>query len=158
MSVTIGPVSPASRDARALLEASRDLMRRLFPSDENHFLDDGALLSPDIAFFGAEESGALLGCVAIKRHRDFAELKSLFVAPEARGLGLGQRLLAHAERVAAENGLAVIRLETGDRLMAATALYERQGYVRRGPFGSYVANGSSLFFEKPLTCEPRAGA
>ncbi|SFE51260.1 GNAT family N-acetyltransferase [Roseivivax sediminis] len=153
MSVTIREISPLAPEARLLLQASQALMRTLFPADENHYLDAEALAVPDVTFFGAEAEGALLGCVALKRHDGYGELKSLFVAPEARGLGLGQKLLAHAEARAEADGLLLIRLETGNKLFAASALYDRCGYRQRGPFGAYVANGSSVFFEKPLPAE-----
>ncbi|ETW12402.1 acetyltransferase, GNAT family protein [Roseivivax marinus] len=156
MPLVIRPVSPDLPAARALLDASHALMAALFPPDENAVLDATALAEPDVTFYGAEESGALLGCVALKRHPEFAEVKSLFVAPEARGIGLGARLLAHVEAEAAREGLPLVRLETGDKLMAASALYRRAGYRARGPFGSYRANASSVFFEKALTAPATA--
>lgn len=150
MTITIKDLSPHAPDAVALLEASHALMRSLFPADANHMLDPEALAAPGVSFFGAEAEAAVLGCVALVRHADFAEIKSLFVAPEARGIGLGARLLEHAETVAASEGLTVVRLETGDKLMAASALYEARGYVRRGPFGNYGPSRFSVFFEKVL--------
>lgn len=150
MPLTISPISPRTKEAAALLEASQALMAQLFPPEENHALDLEALCDPSVTFYAAEEGTALLGCVALQRCDDYAEVKSLFVAPEARGIGLGARLLAHVERVAREEGIPVLRLETGHRLMAAGQLYRRQGFTARGPFGAYPASPSSAFYEKPL--------
>lgn len=75
----------------------------------------------------------------------------MFVAPVARGIGVARRLLEHLEAEAESEGLYFLRLETGDKLAAAVSLYERQGYTRREPFGSYQANGSSLFYEKAVS-------
>ncbi|MBE9637728.1 GNAT family N-acetyltransferase [Salipiger mangrovisoli] len=150
MSVTIRPVSPRDPNAEALLLASHALMESLFPPEDNYFLDIDALCTPAITLFGAEENGVLLGCAAIARKDGYAEVKSMFVSPEARGLGLARRLLDQLEAVAREEGIPLLRLETGDKLPAALALYESAGFAPCGAFGGYVENNSSLFYEKPL--------
>ncbi len=150
MSVTIRPVSPRDPRAEALLLESHALMDSLFPPEENYRLDLDALCTPAITLYGAEENGVLLGCAAIARYGDYAEVKSMFVSPEARGLGLARKLLEQLESVARDEGIALLRLETGDKLPAAVALYESTGFAQCGPFGGYVENSSSLFYEKTL--------
>ncbi|SDH90400.1 GNAT family N-acetyltransferase [Alloyangia pacifica] len=150
MSVTIRPVSPRDPRAEALLLESHALMDALFPPEENYHLDLDALCAPAVTLFGADENGVLLGCAAIARHGDYAEVKSMFVSPEARGLGLARKLLEQLETVARDEGIAQLRLETGDKLPAAVALYESAGFALCGPFGGYVENSSSLFYEKTL--------
>jgi ribosomal protein S18 acetylase RimI-like enzyme len=63
-----------------------------------------------------------------------AEIKRMCVAPAARGLGLGRRLLSELERRASEAGASVLRLETNRSLAEAISLYRRSGYVEVGPF------------------------
>jgi ribosomal protein S18 acetylase RimI-like enzyme len=58
----------------------------------------------------------------------------MWIAPDARGLGLGRRLLGELERFAREAGAAVIRLETNDALKEAILLYRRSGYVEVDAF------------------------
>ena len=55
----------------------------------------------------------------------------MWVASDARGLGLGRRLLAELERLAREAGVSVLRLETNRALAEAQALYRGDG-IRRG--------------------------
>lgn len=70
-----------------------------------------------------------VGCGAVKLGAGAtAELKRLWVAPEARGLGLGRRLLGELERLAQEAGVEVLRLETNGSLTEAIGLYRRSGY------------------------------
>ena len=70
-----------------------------------------------------------VGCGAIKSGAGAtAELKRLWVAPEARGLGLGRRLLGDLERRAQEAGVKILRLETNGSLKEAIGLYRRSGY------------------------------
>ena len=66
-----------------------------------------------------------------------AEVKRMYVAPAARGLGLARRMLAHLEADAAAYGAEVIVLETGLAQPEAIALYESSGYTRIPGFGYY---------------------
>ena len=150
MAVDIGRGDPRDPPVRALLEASHALMQSLFPPEDNHYLSIEALCVPEIAFFIATEDGDVLGTIALARKPGYGEVKSMFVAEAARGRGVAQALLAHIEAEARTMGLPMLRLETGDALEAAIALYTRDGFTLSGPFGEYAANGSSVFMEKPL--------
>src|ERR1700682_1677969 len=76
-----------------------------------------------------------IGCGALKFHgSEPAELKRMWVAESARGLGLGRRLLRELEYHAAENGAPAVRLETNKSLVEAIALYRSTGYVEVAPF------------------------
>jgi GNAT superfamily N-acetyltransferase len=79
---------------------------------------------------------------------DVAEVKSMFVSPAARGTGLGPRLLAALEEVAAEHGCTAVRLDTSDHLTAAIALYRRAGYTEVPPYNDNPQ--ASLWFERRL--------
>jgi GNAT superfamily N-acetyltransferase len=57
------------------------------------------------------------------------EIKRMYVVPEARGSGLGARLLEELEALARDLGYAVARLDTGAKQPGAQRLYERAGYV-----------------------------
>lgn len=71
-----------------------------------------------------------IGCGALKFHPGApAELKRMWVAASARGLGVGRRLLQALERHASESGVLVLRLETNRALTEAISLYRRSGYV-----------------------------
>ncbi|MCA0918934.1 GNAT family N-acetyltransferase [Pseudooceanicola nanhaiensis] len=141
---------PTEPGCAALLDASHALMRALFNPEENHFLPHEALRAPDIRFFAAGPEGAPLGVAALQIKEGYGEVKSFFVAPEARGMGIGATLVARVEAEAKANGLTILRLETGEALDAACRLYERHGFVRRGAFGDYPDNGVSVFMEKRL--------
>ena len=141
---------PYEPGALACLRASHALMESLFPPEDNHYLSVDALLRPEISFFVAEEDDRILGTIALARKDGYGEVKSMFVAPAARGRGVARALLAHLEDVARAMGLPLLRLETGNLLAAAIALYEAQGFRRCGAFGDYMANNTSVFMEKPL--------
>ncbi|MFU8882115.1 MAG: GNAT family N-acetyltransferase [Rhodobacterales bacterium] len=141
---------PREAGALALLQDSHSLMESLFPPEDNHYLSIDALCLPEIAFYVAEDAGRVLGTIALARKDGYAEVKSMFVDPAARGRGVARALLAQLERDAKAQGLRVLRLETGHLLEAAIALYSAQGFVTCKAFGDYVANGTSVFMEKRL--------
>ena len=85
----------------------------------------------------------------------------MYVRDVARGRGVARALLARIELAAREAALAALRLETGDRQIAAMRLYERAGFRRCPPFGDYAAMATaaiatSVFFEKSLAGEDQA--
>jgi len=87
------------------------------------------LVPPRGALLIARLRGRPIGCGALKFHPGApAELKRMWVAPEARGLGLGRRLLLELERRAKEAGTRVVRLETNRTLKEAIQLYRSSGY------------------------------
>lgn len=149
--VTVQPGNPSDRQATALLKASHALMQSLFPSESNHFLPIEALKVPNIRFFTATLGNQTLGCAALAIKDGYGEVKSMFVAPEARGTGIGAALLARLEAETRAHDIPALRLETGNSLYAAHRLYERHGFTLRGPFGDYPDGPLSLFMEKPLT-------
>jgi ribosomal protein S18 acetylase RimI-like enzyme len=72
----------------------------------------------------------------------------MWVAPTARGLGLGRRLLTELERLAAEHGVRRVRLETNRNLTEAIALYRSAGYREVSPFNDEPY--AHHWFEKQL--------
>jgi DNA-binding MarR family transcriptional regulator/GNAT superfamily N-acetyltransferase len=70
-----------------------------------------------------------IGCGGLQFHGDSPpDVKRMWVAESARGLGIGRRLLAELERLAAAAGSRVLRLETNRSLREAISLYRSSGY------------------------------
>ncbi|UYQ62611.1 GNAT family N-acetyltransferase [Streptomyces peucetius] len=80
-----------------------------------------------------------------------AELKRMYVIPEARGLGLARRILAALEEDARAAGRIRMVLETGDMQPEAIALYASSGYEPCPKFGYYREYESSRCMAKLLT-------
>ncbi|MGH2726059.1 MAG: GNAT family N-acetyltransferase [Actinomycetota bacterium] len=78
--------------------------------------------------------------------RPLLNIHDLAVAPEHRGRGVGQQLLAGVERKARELGCSKITLEVGDRNETARGLYDRAGFVQ--PSGHEA--GALIFYTKDL--------
>lgn len=150
MPLAIAPESPLSPDGRALIAASQGALLEVFAPDEIFSFSPEELAGPEVAFLVARDGNGPLGCVAMVDCGDYAEVKRLFVPPEGRGRGLARHLMAELETRARAAGKRWVRLETGDALVAAVALYQSLGYRVRGPFGGYAEHPASLFMEKAL--------
>lgn len=98
-----------------------------------------------------------IGCGALKFHSGApVELKRMWVAQEARGMGIGRRLLHELERHARDQGVAVLRLETNSALTEAIALYRGSGYRDVPAFNDEPY--ADHWFEKRLSRWTRATA
>jgi DNA-binding MarR family transcriptional regulator/GNAT superfamily N-acetyltransferase len=107
------------------------------------------LRPPAGTFLVARLRGEPVGCGALKFHgTDPTELKRMWVASSARGLGIGRRLLTELERHAEAAGSRIIRLETNKTLSEAIGLYRAAGYQEVGAFNDEPY--ADHWFEKNL--------
>lgn len=84
--------------------------------------------SPRGATIVAFLDGRPVGCGSVKHHGDWAEVKRVWVSPDARGLGLARRIMADLEARAQDAGALAVRLDTNRNLTEAIALYGALGY------------------------------
>ena len=91
----------------------------------------------------AKRGDHVLGCIALKalEARRVAEIKRLFVRPQARKTGVGQALVAAAIAAARELGYGEIKLDTLPEMQSAIALYKRNGFAAIPPYGSHPYPG-----------------
>jgi putative acetyltransferase len=76
-----------------------------------------------------DADGEVVGTVAIRpKDESTCEIKRLYLHPDARGGGLGQRLYEHAEAFARRAGYGRIWLDSSRRFTRARKLYERNGF------------------------------
>jgi putative acetyltransferase len=149
--VVVERASPRMAMARELIAALDDYLNRLYLADRNYLLDVEALCAPDVDFFVARCDGEIAGCGALRRLDDScAEIKRMYVRPGFRRQGVGRAILLALESHARASGVARLVLETGVDQPEALALYERHQFVRRGRYGEYRGDLTSLFFEKTL--------
>lgn len=140
--VTVGPEDPTAPGARWCLERYfAELDERFeggFHPARSLTPDAAAFLPPEGLFLVARLRDEPVGCGGLQLAGDgaVADLKRMWVAPTARGLGLGRRLLAELERHAASLGATTVRLDTNRALTSAIALYESSGYREVPPFSA----------------------
>jgi DNA-binding MarR family transcriptional regulator/GNAT superfamily N-acetyltransferase len=131
--VEIRTVDPEHPDARQCLRAYFDELERRSGAPFDPLV--GSTAEPDelrpplgemvVAYLRAEP----VGCGALKHTApETTDIKRMWLAESARGLGLGRRLLHELERRAAVAGARRTRLETSNLLHEAIALYRSAGY------------------------------
>ena len=146
-SVRVEPVPDDDPAARECLRAYAAELAVRFPEG----YADSALVRPGETevFLLAREEDRPVGCVAFRRlSGGAAEVRHLWVSDEARGLGLGRRLLSQVEAAAAGRGITTMRLGTHRSLGEAIALYRSGGYREIPPYDDSPYN--QLAFEKAL--------
>lgn len=75
------------------------------------------------------------------------ERKRFFVLPEYRCTGLADALITALIEYATDEGIAVLRLETGNKQRSAIALYRRHGFIAVPCFAPYLQSATSLCME-----------
>jgi GNAT superfamily N-acetyltransferase len=138
-------------DAAALVGALLDDLAERYGGRDAFHPDPRSLAPPDGVFVVARIDGVPVGCGGFRRFDDeVAEVKRMYVAPEARRRGVATALLADLEARARTLGYRSIRLETGANQPEAMALYQRAGYQAMLPYGHYRDSPMSRCFEKDL--------
>ncbi|WP_369266324.1 GNAT family N-acetyltransferase [Streptomyces harbinensis] len=80
-----------------------------------------------------------------------SELRSLWVSPEARGEGVGGRLIEAVTAWARQSGSATLKLAVLPGNEPAIALYRRHGFVATEELGHLLADGTrEQVLAKPL--------
>jgi DNA-binding MarR family transcriptional regulator/GNAT superfamily N-acetyltransferase len=137
--VQITSIDPDHADARFCLnEYARELNQR---STRTFDPTVGATVTADETrppagrFFVVYLHGEPVGCGAVKHPAAApAHLKRMWISPEARGLGLGRRLLTTLEDCARDAGADTARIETNSDLTEALALYTATGWEQVDAF------------------------
>jgi putative acetyltransferase len=151
MPTVITAERPDTVDAMALIAELDAYLIPLYPSESRHGLSVDKLLREAVAFFVMRHEQVPAGCGGIQLFdTEYGEVKRMYVRPQFRGLGFGTRMLHHLAAYALQQGVEVLRLETGIYQLEAIGLYERFGFQRIPPFGAYREDPLSVFFEKRL--------
>jgi len=153
-SVRITTVDPEHLDAQYCLgEYVAELNRRSrvgFDPSKGATALPHELRAPAGEFFVAYLDGEAIGCGGVKHHVDQpAEIKRMWIAPSARGVGLGRRLLEKLEASARAGGARVARIETSAVLAEALCLYRSSGWIEVPAFNDEPF--ADHWFEKTLS-------
>jgi len=157
VSVRIAVEDPTTPDAQNLIRLlSAELAERYdFADDGTGLFAAADVQVPRAAFLVLRVDGRPVGCGALRPldepgFEDTAEIKRMYVIPEARGRRLAAAILGELERLAREFGYTRTLLETGDRNPEAVRLYERCGYAHVPPYGPYIGSARSICFARTL--------
>lgn len=151
--VEVEEVSPTSADAQYCLSRYFDELSARFETGFDAAQSGAPTLDefrpPRGCFLVMRVRGKAVACGGFKPDDGAAYIKRMWVSPEARGLGIGRRLLHELEERAGALGYGKVRLETEKSLTEAQQLYRSAGYVEVPPFNDELY--AHHWFEKSLS-------
>ena len=151
MPTLIAAESPDSVDATTLIRELEEHLEPFYPRESRHGFSVDQLLQEAVPFFVMHHDGIPAGCGGIKFFgAAYGEIKRMYVRSQFRGWGLGKLILHYLSDYARQQGISLLRLETGIYQLEAIGLYERFGFQRIPPFGAYAEDPLSLFVEKQI--------
>lgn len=157
MAIHMELADPRHPDVRQLLLTGHTEMQALFPAKRQIRFSVEPLLADGVHVIVARAEGRPVGCCALFLGGAFAELKKLYVVPEARRQGAADQLVAHAEAIAKDAGFALLKLETGVTLSVAHRLIrERFLAFNRARGNAAVPTGFLLGFMRQWRTSPDA--
>lgn len=128
--------------------ASKDLDDQLVDLLETHSREAGSPFVETDVSIKATRDGELLGGLSGKAHLGWLYVRMLATAPDARGSGVGAKLMKRGEEVARDMGLAGVYLDTYD--FQAPGFYEKIGYVEMGRLPAAGGHPQRIWFRKLL--------
>ena len=150
--ISLAPVDPGRPEAQGCLRAyEAELDQRFaggFDVARSRAVEVDDVRPPAGRFLLATRGGEPVGCVGLKLHEGWGEIKRMWVDPTARGTGLGRRLLGAVEAEARAAGVPVVRLDTNAGLTEAIGLYRSAGFVEVRAYNDEPY--ADLWFEKRL--------
>ena len=135
----ISLVTKPDDEIRLLVGELNDELGALYPPEQRHGLALEAIFEPHVRFFLARRDGEAVGCGGVAVFDDFAEVKRMYVRPQARGQGVADAIMAKLVTVTRDAGLSVLRLETGISSFPALAFYRRAGFRDCSAFAPYAS-------------------
>jgi putative acetyltransferase len=153
MSIEVREEDPRSATAAGLIAALSAELAPLYGGDGTAKFKPEDVAGDRAAFVVAWKDENAVGCGALRptENEAVAEIKRMFVAKEARGLGISQQILAKLEELAAAYHYERMILETGIHQTEAIGLYEKYGFVRIDCYEPYVESAHSLCYGKTVT-------
>lgn len=151
MALDIAVETPLQADVRELISELNAELLALTPPEFCFHMSAEQMACDDTTVFVAREGGKALACGALRRHGDgVGEVKRMYTRPAHRGRRIGALIVGGIEAMARSEGMKSLVLETGDRHLAAWAVYERAGFRRCGPVLDYPDSPWSIFYRKRL--------
>ncbi|HEY2057132.1 MAG TPA: GNAT family N-acetyltransferase [Amycolatopsis sp.] len=141
-----------SPDAVTLRQAQRDELNARYETPDHEAGPVPTAESIAVFLVARDQNGKPVGCGGLRRlGPGEAEIKRMYVVPEARGSGLSTRLLRALEEQARSYGVTRLLLETGIRQPDAMRFYEREGYRAIDAFGAYRGDPLARCYAREIT-------
>lgn len=130
-------------------DEAKDLDGQLVHILETHSSEAGSPFVEEDVGVRATQDGKLLGGLTGKAHLGWLYVKLLAMTPDARGKGVGARLMERGEEIARGMGLVGVYLDTYD--FQAPGFYEKIGYTEIGRLPAAGGHPQRIWYRKLFT-------
>ena len=159
--ITIRPIQPADNPIiaaiirTALTEFGANVPGTVYFDTSTDHLYELFNAEPQSAYFIAVKDDVIVGGAGIYPTEGLpsktCELVKMYLSKDARGLGLGRKMIDHCLAIAKQKGFEQIYLETMPELNKAVDVYEKFGFAYlNGPMGNSGHNGCNIWMLKAL--------
>ncbi len=139
-----------NRDFISLVAALDKSLWERYPEENQEYWQNNILeINPNVVIIYLDNKAVACGCFK-KYDKNTIEIKRMFVSPEARGMGLAQKMLQQLELWARELGYSLSVLETLYKQKEAIALYQKVGYSIVDNYEPYVGLKDSICMKKNI--------
>ncbi|MEM1451401.1 MAG: GNAT family N-acetyltransferase [Planctomycetota bacterium] len=141
------------REVLELIARHREFCVAHTPPESVHAVAPDEVRDEDVRYWLARVDGRAIGCIGLRAiEPGHGEIKTLHVRPEARGSGVGARLVNGLLAIARDEGVSRVSLETGgsDGFAPARALYRRLGFAPCAAFGPYAGDPFSYCMTREI--------
>jgi len=121
-----------------------------YPELKNDYWGNNLIeFNPNVVIIYLNDKAVACGCFK-KYNTNTVELKRMFVSPEARGLGLAQKIIKELEDEASAQGFEKMILETLYKQIEAINLYQKVGFEIVENYEPYVGLTNSVCMSKVI--------
>jgi GNAT superfamily N-acetyltransferase len=146
----ISKTTSEDQDFISLVAALDQSLWERYPEEQSDYWKNNILeVNPNVVVIYLENEPVACGCFK-KYDKNTIEIKRMFVSPEARGLGLAQKILKELESWAHDLGYTFSVLETLHKQAEAIGLYQKVGYVIIDNYEPYVGLKDSICMRKQI--------
>ncbi|OXA81368.1 Acetyltransferase (GNAT) family protein [Flavobacterium aquidurense] len=139
-----------SPDFINLIETFDAFLWERYPELKNDYWGNNLIeFNPNVILIYLNEKAVACGCFK-KYKAGTVELKRMFVLPEARGLGLAQKIIRELEEEARIQGFETMVLETLYKQIEAISLYQKVGFEIVENYEPYVGLANSVCMSKSI--------
>lgn len=152
MRTTIKVVKTTSEnpDFVSLITALDKSLWERYPELKTNYWGNNVIeFNDNVVVIYKEDTPVACGCFK-KYDKNTIEIKRMFVSPDARGLGLAQRILQELELLAKVQEFSISVLETLYKQKEAISLYQKVGYSIVDNYEPYVGLQNSICMRKQI--------
>jgi GNAT superfamily N-acetyltransferase len=148
--ITITKTTSENPDFINLITAFDSYLWAKYPELKKNYWGNNIIeINPNVVLIYLDDKAVACGCFK-KYDANTVEIKRMFVSPEARGMGLAQKILQELELLASELDYSYAVLETLFKQTAAIALYQKVGYEIVENYEPYVGLENSVCMRKKI--------